>query len=237
MPGPWVAVVSMGGCLPVTSPSVSMARSLERRLERLLEAVAGSVFTGRLHPSEIAGKIAREADFARFDHDTGPATANQYTILVNPGDLGDHPADLERTLTEEVARYTAEEGLRLEGPPSVVIEATDEVSPGAVLCHPEVVPGQSEPWARLVGGDVAVEIGRNRVLIGRGSEADVVLPDDDVSRRHALLWRQGGQVWIRDLVSANGTSVDSVSIGPDASLVQSGSVVGFSGHRYRFMEI
>jgi hypothetical protein len=50
--------------------------------------------------------------------------------------------------------------------------------------------------------------GANRViLIGRGSDCDVVLPDDTVSRRHAEL-RLESQGWtLFDLDSSNGTFV------------------------------
>jgi len=231
-----VAVVRMTPIRPVTSRSLNVVRSFERRLEHLLDGVAEKVFSGRLHPSEIAGKLAREADFARFEHETGPATANSYTILVNPRDLALDPSELERVLAEEVGRYTTDEGLRLEGPISVTIEANEDVSPGTVICHIEVKPGPTVPWARLVGSDI-VELGRNRVLIGRSPEADIVLPYEDISRQHAVLWRQDGQVWIRDLGSSNGTSLDGQPVGRDAAAVNPGAVLGFSDHRYRFAEL
>jgi len=120
---------------------VNVVRGLERRLEKLLDGVAGRVFSGRLHPSEIAGKLAREADFARFEHETGPATANAFIIFVNTRDLGVGTEELEESLTDEMTRYTTEEGLRLEGPITVSIDASDEVSPGNVICHVEVSPG------------------------------------------------------------------------------------------------
>ncbi len=211
-------------------------RSFERRLERLFDGVAGRVFSGRLHPSEIAGKLAREADFARFDHEAGPATANSYTILVNPRDLTLDPDELQNILAEEVTDYTTEEGLRLEGPVSIAIETGQGVSPGTVVCHVEVKPGPIVPWARLIG-QVTVDIGRNRVLIGRSPKADIVLPHEDVSRIHAGLWRQHAKIWVRDLGSSNGTTVNGSRIGQDAIAVAPGSVLGFSEHRYRLTEI
>ncbi len=216
---------------------MSVARSLERRLEHLLERVAGKVFSGRLHPSEIAGKLAREADFARFEHQTGPATANRYLIRVHPGDLTVDAAELEGALATEMSRYAAEEGLRLEGPVLVSIDATRDAAPGSVSIHVEVSPGEPVIWARLVGEGVQRDIGRNRVLIGRGNEADVRLSHDDVSRRHAVIWREHGSAWVADLGSANGTTVDGASLGSDPAEINGGSVIGFSAHRYRFTEV
>ena len=215
---------------------MSVVRGLEKRLERLLEGVAGRVFTGRLHPSEIAGRLAREADFARFDHETGPATANSFTLMVNPKDLSMDPDELEQELAREVTAYTAEEGLRLEGPVAVNIEPSDEVAAGSLVCHVEVEPGPLDVWARLVSSSGTLDVGRNRVLVGRSPECDVVVPAEDVSRKHALLWREHGSSWVRDLGSANGTVVDGESLGTDPLEVEQGSVLALATNRYRLLE-
>lgn len=215
---------------------MSVARSLERRLERLIEGVAGRVFSGRLHPSELAGKLAREADFARFNHLTGPATANLFVIQVNPRDLAVDATRLEKMLAAEMTAYTTEEGLRLEGPVQVQIRASEDATPGRVNCHVEVLPGPPVVWAQLTSRTETLDVGRNRAIIGRSSEADTVIPHDDVSRRHALLYRERGQSWIRDLSSANGTTVDGTTLGQEAVPIEHGSMVGFAGRRYRFVE-
>lgn len=215
---------------------MSVARSLERRLERLIEGVAGRVFGGRLHPSELAGKLAREADFARFDHPTGPATANLFVIRVNPRDLTVDPSKLERMLAAEMTAYTAEEGLRLEGPVQVRIETSDEETSGRANCHVEIMPGPQVVWSQLTSKTETFDLGRNRAVIGRSDEADTVIPHDDVSRRHALIYREHGQAWIMDLSSANGTTVDGARLGRAATRLEQGSLVGLADHRYRFVE-
>jgi len=215
---------------------VSLARSLERRLERLFEGAAGRVFSGRIHPSEMAGRIAREADLTSFHHETGPATSNRYVLTVNPADLDVDPSRLQRRLELALAEHAAGAGLRLEGPPTVLIETSASVSPGQFTCIPSVTTGKISPWARLVAGDGSYDIGPNRALIGRSSDADVMLPFDEVSRRHALIWRADSQAWITDLGSANGTEVDGVRIGSIPHLLNRGDMIGFSGHRFRFHE-
>jgi len=205
-------------------------------LERLIEGVAGRVFSGRLHPSELAGKLAREADFARFDHPTGPATANMFVIQVHPRDLSVDATELEEMLAAEMAAYTAEEGLRLEGPVQVRIKTSETINTGAATCHVEVVPGPPVVWARLTSRGESHDIGRNRALIGRAPEADTVIPHDDISRQHALVYREKGENFIRDLGSANGTKVDGNPIGGQPVPMQQGSVVHLAGHRYRFVE-
>ena len=215
---------------------MSLARSLERRLERLFEGAAGRVFSGRIHPSEMAGRIAREADLTSFEHETGPATSNRYVLEVNPADLDVDPTRLQRRLELALAEHAAEAGLRLEGPATVLIETSSAVPPGHFTCVPSVVAGKIPPWARLVAGDVSYDIGPNRALIGRAADADVVLPFDEVSRRHALIWRADGEIWIEDLGSANGTEVDGIRIGSGPHRLTRGDMIGFSGHRYRLHE-
>lgn len=227
----------MSAGTPLTSRHVSIVRSLERRLERLLEGVAGKVFSGALHPAELAGKLAREADFARFDHPTGPATANSFTITLHPRDISVHPDSLEASLAQELSRYAAEEGLRLEGPVKVTVETSDEVPPGSALCHVEVEPGPPIAWAKLVSKQETHEVGRNRTLVGRDPEADLVIIADDVSRRHALIWREEGSAWVRDLGSSNGTMVNGERVGYAPTRLGHGSVIVISSHEYRFLEI
>ncbi len=215
---------------------MSLARSLERRLERLFEGATGRVFSGRIHPSEMAGRIAREADLTSYQHPTGPATSNQFVLTVNPADLDVDPTRLQRRLETALSEHAAEAGLRLEGPATVLIQTSPRVSTGQFTCVPSVVPGQIPPWARLVAGDVGFEIGHNRAVIGRSSEADVVLPYDDVSRRHALIWRAEGLTWIKDLGSANGTKLDGSPVGGTGRQVEKGASIFLGSHRFRIRE-
>lgn len=182
----------------------------------------------------MAGRIAREADLSQYHHESGPATANKYVLTVSPADLDVDPSTLETRLEAALAEHAATVGLLFEGPPTVRIQTSDTVPPGQFRCTPSVEPGTLPPWARLTGSGNTLEIGANRVTIGRSEEADIVLPYDNVSRKHALIWRSEGQSWIRDLGSSNGTSVDGVIVGNRQLPLGDGSVVSLAGHRYRF---
>lgn len=50
------------------------------------------------------------------------------------------------------------------------------------------------------------------VVVGRGQDCDIVLPERPISRRHAEVRRQGNQYVLRDLGSKNGTYLNGQEI-------------------------
>lgn len=54
--------------------------------------------------------------------------------------------------------------------------------------------------------------GSTPLVIGRSTEADVLVMDPEVSRRHAQLEADGGSVFITDLHSSNGTFLNGRQI-------------------------
>jgi pSer/pThr/pTyr-binding forkhead associated (FHA) protein len=76
----------------------------------------------------------------------------------------------------------------------------------AAALQPRALPPSER--ARLVvegpGGSVDMH-GRSQVLLGRAAACDLVVPGGGVSRVHAAVVRRGGEYWIEDLGSANGT--------------------------------
>jgi Protein of unknown function (DUF3662)/FHA domain len=69
-------------------------------------------------------------------------------------------------------------------------------------------PVDDRRQALLVGGGRRNVLSGNRVVIGRSREADVVIQDPNVSRRHAELRREDGAWQIVDLGSTNGIKVN-----------------------------
>jgi pSer/pThr/pTyr-binding forkhead associated (FHA) protein len=53
---------------------------------------------------------------------------------------------------------------------------------------------------------------RGRLVIGRGSDCDLVLDEPEMSRRHAVIENSGDGIYLRDLGSANGTFVNGVQV-------------------------
>jgi len=61
------------------------------------------------------------------------------------------------------------------------------------------------------GQEYPLEQGKS-VIAGRSTEADLVLADDAVSRKHARFYGARGRIWVRDLGSRNGTVVNGESV-------------------------
>jgi Protein of unknown function (DUF3662)/FHA domain len=71
-----------------------------------------------------------------------------------------------------------------------------------------VEPASDRRQALLVGGGRRNVLSGSRVVVGRSREADIVLQDPNVSRRHAELRRDDGGWQVVDLGSTNGIKVN-----------------------------
>jgi hypothetical protein len=75
-----------------------------------------------------------------------------------------------------------------------------------------------------------VDLSGSRILLGRDESSDFVLDQKSISRRHALVERIDDQLFLRDLGSANGTSLngmpvlDPVEIHPGDEICLAGAV-------------
>jgi serine/threonine protein kinase len=77
-----------------------------------------------------------------------------------------------------------------------------------------------------------------RVVIGRGEECDLVIPDGSVSKKHAVIERFGGFWWVVDLGSTNGTDVDGFDVPKNGRLRLRGRIatLGIGDAKLTFME-
>ncbi len=193
---------------------MGLARGLERRLEQLVDGLAARLFRGRVHPVELGTRIVREADLAACDTHAGPGAPNAFDVtLGGQAEADEAVAAAEGELESVLAEAAAERGWRLEGPATVRIVFEDGPA-STVSVKAAVEPGKIQPWARMHAADGRVlDVRLNRSVIGRSGTADVHLPDDDVSRQHALLWREAGAIWLVDLDSSNGTFLNGERVG------------------------
>jgi pSer/pThr/pTyr-binding forkhead associated (FHA) protein len=69
-----------------------------------------------------------------------------------------------------------------------------------------------------------------RLVIGRGSECDLVLDEPEMSRKHAMIEVTAAGIYLRDMGSSNGTFVNGVQV-RDAVLY-SGDQIAFDRNRF-----
>ena len=208
---------------------MNLARSLERRLERLIEGFASKLFPGAVSAPELAQRLIREADLSLVEGPAGPVVPNVYGVRVHPNDLaGDRaPAELTGELAAIIQAHAAASGWRLEGEVNVQVVADPSMSPGGIHIATLVAPGDLQQWAFLVVKPTAAELPLrpNRCLIGRDPLADVRLDAQEVSRTHAVIWREVPDIWIADLSSSNGTTLNGSTITAPALLANGDAVV------------
>jgi len=210
---------------------MGLARGLERRLEQLVDGFAARLFRGRVHPVELGTRIVREADLAAFDTHAGPGAPNAFVVTLG-GDpepeeaLAEARRELEAVLTEAAA----ERGWRMDGPATVEIRFGGGPS-SSVAIEPSIAPGPQPAFATLEQDGHLMEVTVNRSVVGRSATADIHLSGDDVSRQHALLWREAGALWIADLGSSNGTFINGEPVDDVIDLID-GDRVTFGESTY-----
>ncbi len=78
--------------------------------------------------------------------------------------------------------------------------------PNPMPREPTPAPAGAPAVLYLVGEDGELEkVVKDRFVIGRGKHCDLVVESAKVSREHAAIVRTGGEYFIEDLGSANGT--------------------------------
>lgn len=113
-----------------------------------------------------------------------------------------------------------------EPPPAAQYAEAAHYPPAAQYPEASQHPPASQPGPLHLSLDVegrSHQVDSPVTVIGRGSEADVIVDDAGVSRRHAEVHLEGSHARVLDLGSTNGTFVDGERVGPQGSLLADGS--------------
>lgn len=211
-----------------------LVREFERRMDGLLEGWASRVFSGPLHPTELATRLIRTADLSLSDD---LVCHNHFEIAIPDTGEGAAPHRLIDELELLVEEAGLERGWRMNGPATVVIRTDPTVRKGSVYVTSGMEEGQRPAWSVLRRDGELLPITLNRAVIGRDQRSDVVLDRDQISRRHARIWTEAGTVRLVDLGSSNGTSVDGVRVGSTPVECEYGSVIRLADLNYRLEAI
>jgi hypothetical protein len=183
--------------------------------ERLESACAGVVertfavaFPGALEPVRVARKLV-----ATFESGgTHPRGGRRFLVSVSRSDfarLAPNSEYLERQWSVMLARL-AERSQQPQRPPEVRLVERPGLPRGTVEIAIEHLTPPGNLSLRVRKGlprDAALPL-RGSLVVGRGHDCDLCLPDPRVSRRHLAIEAVDGAVRFRDLGAANGVSVN-----------------------------
>ena len=201
--------------------------SFEKGLERAVNSAFAKTFRSGIQPVEIASALRREVDTkAAVVSRERILAPNSFTVRLSDDDFERMQA-LGTTLTTELhtllTRHAESQGYSFAGPIAIDLEPDERIATGTVRIDAGTVEGRVS-WQPTVevDGQRHTLLGA-RTVIGRGSDADIVIGDAGSSRRHAEILWDGEHAMLRDLGSTNGTKVDGKRT-PEAAL-RSDSVI------------
>jgi hypothetical protein len=232
---------------------MSVLRTLETKIADLVEGAFGRAFRSEITPVELARRLVREMDRHRQSSLASTLVANEYVVWLSPGDRR-HFAPIEDSLIEELATHLLEharaERLALPSRPQIQLRTDERLSLGEcgieaqlvnspappVARRPAVAPSVEEPVSGEVLPRAYVDVGGRRVpvgpggtVIGRSSDADIVISAHEVSRRHAQIAPDRDGWTLIDLDSTNGVRLNGRPVGvptrlADGDVIELGAV-------------
>ena len=220
-------------------PTLSILNDFERRLEGAIEGIFAKAFRTGLHPVELATRILKEMEAHKTVGVRNVWVPNQFVFHISEADderFRDTRTALRRELETVVRDGARERGWGLVGPAEVEFEVDPDLRQGDFSCEATLVEGPTEtvpppdapgsattPGAPSGAAELillkdgrearAFTLAKDRVVVGRLPECDIVVDDPGASRQHAEIRRENGRFVVADLGSTNGTLVNESAIG------------------------
>jgi Protein of unknown function (DUF3662)/FHA domain len=208
---------------------VGVLQRFERRIEEMVNRPFARAFKAEVQPVEIASALQRECD------DRAAIVARGRTMVPNVFTvaLGDHDHERLSTYAEAlgvelsamVTEYAEEQRYAFLGPVSVEFERDSDLETGRFRVHSMAVAAavpanrataETKTPAATAGNAPWLEVGAttytlrsSTTRIGRGADSDLRIDDPGISRHHAEIRQQGGDVVIVDAGSTNGIVIDN----------------------------
>ena len=218
-----IAALREGG-----KPAVRIVLTTRRRLNAL---------------SEEDGKLGAERPIEV--RQLGPMTANETLVYLHarleacgvavpdsvfPGDTCDKLHEISRGWPARLNALALTAIQRSEQLPVTVTR---------IMKRPEKLPQQSKAPSLVISKDGKMlrqfVCADKKVLIGRSQFADIVIEDDFCSKFHALLMLYPDGLVLLDLNSANGTTVNSISV--SSTLLLDNDVISLGQHRLKVTNV
>ena len=201
--------------------------SFEKKVERGVNMAFARTFRSGLQPVELTSALRREMDTkAAVVSRDRILTPNAFTLRLAPTDfkrMTGMGAALTDELTEFVTKHARSQRYQFAGAVSIDLESDEHLTTGVL----EIASGnvkQDVSWVPAVDIDGHRHtLTHARTVIGRGSEADITLDDNGISRRHVEIAWDGRRAEARDLGSTNGSKLNGQPL--SRSVLASGDVI------------
>lgn len=194
----------------------------EKKVENAVNNVFAKAFRSEVKPVEIASAIRRTMDDrAAAVSRERTVVPNEFTVLLSPGDRERVDAWGADALAEEMVNAATEHAdsqhYAFVGPVRVTFQTDESVETGRLSVTPATRRGSAAPATSTAASTrhPIIDIDGQRYLLtgpvtvlGRGTEADIVVDDSGVSRRHLELRVTPNGTVATDLGSTNGSFIE-----------------------------
>src|SRR5690625_80798 len=218
----------------------------EKGVERAVNSVFSKAFRSDLKPVEIASAIRRDMDERTAALSRGRTVVpNTFAVELSGKDFDQVQDWGEEAMAQEMVEAATEhadsQGYVFVGPVDVTFTQTEDLEPGQFRVHSSSRRGPVAPATSAGGASrhPILDIDGQRYLltgpvtvIGRGSEADIIVDDAGVSRRHLEIRITLDGVIATDMGSTNGSFVEGHRI--DAATLVDGNTLTIGRTRILF---
>jgi hypothetical protein len=203
---------------------MGVLQRFERRIEEMVNRPFARAFKAEVQPVEIASALQRETDDRAAIVSRGRTMVpNAFTVVLGPHDherLSTYAEALGSELAAMVSEHAAEQHYAFLGPVTVTFERDEELETGRFRVRSEALAGAvpadpsrasqagrtGHPWLEV--GATTYALTGPTTRIGRGNDTDLRIDDPGISRNHAEIRQQGGDVTIVDVGSTNGIVIN-----------------------------
>ncbi|RAX44635.1 DUF2662 domain-containing protein [Arthrobacter sp. AQ5-06] len=221
---------------------------VERGIEKAVRGVFSTGSRAQVEPVEIASRLRREVDNKALTIAAGRTLApNVFDVQLSDDDFRraqDWGTPLAEELCDVVINHVRSQGYTLQGSVRISFRRSEELragdfeivsstekskaGPGVASARPNLPAAPSRPPVRLqpvldINGQ-RYSLNAPSVILGRSSEADILVDDTGVSRRHLEIRTASGVTSAVDLGSTNGSYVNGHKVAGSTELTDGSTI-------------
>jgi len=219
---------------------------VERGIEKAVRGVFSTGSRAQVEPVEIASRLRREVDNKAMTIAAGRTLApNVFDVQLSDDDFRraqDWGTPLAEELCDVVINHVRSQGYTLQGSVRIsfrrseelragdfeIVSSTEKAKAGAAAPRPNLPAAPTRAPVRLqpvldIDGQ-RYSLNAPSIVLGRSSEADILVDDTGVSRRHLEIRTANGVTSAVDLGSTNGSYVNGHKVAGSTELTDGSTI-------------